>query len=176
MSRWDPGDKKEMLQQIADDERRPTRERDAARRELETAAQPAPTSPRRHGRSSNVPITQADQDSDIERDYRLLHDGQLTTQDQIDFRRGLDESTQAILGSFASPVLDLFANNDAEIVLLIDLHGRTQSHFVRAKAMQTIGWIADYSPIESAKMKAQEFLTQLDRKEQNEQPPAGPEN
>jgi hypothetical protein len=153
MSRWDPGDKKQMLQQIADDDRRPTHERDAARREL-NADQPA-TPPRRHGRNSNVPMTQADQDSDIERDYQLLHDGQLTTQDQIDFRRGLDESTNAILRAFASPVLDL----------LIDLYSRTQSDFIRDRAAKTIQWIADYSTVPSAKTQAREFLNQLDRKD-----------
>jgi hypothetical protein len=155
---------RELLQQIADDERRPAHERDAARRATATADQPT-RSPRGHGRDANAPMTQADQDADIENSLRYDH--QLTTQDRIEIERGLDPPTQAILAAFGSSLLWLFGSNSAEIQLLIDLHRRTHSDIVRKKASETIRWIADYSPIDSAKIEAQQFLTQLDTNERN---------
>jgi hypothetical protein len=105
-------------------------------------------STRRRGRNANAPITQQDQDADIENSFR--YDANLTTQDRIEIDRSLDESTRSILAAFGSSILWLFGNNTAEIQLLIDLHRKTQSDFVRAKTNTTIQWIADYSPIESA--------------------------
>jgi hypothetical protein len=152
-----PDYKKDLLQQIADDERRPVNEREAARRELAApVAQSTPPSLRRRGRNSSVPQTQEDIDNDIESSFR--YDSQLTTQDKIDIQRGYEPSTQAILAAFGSSVLWLFGNNLAEIALLIDLHGKTQSDFVREKTIKTIRWIADYSPIEMATIQAQQFL------------------
>ena len=153
---------RELLQQIASDERRPAHERDAARRATATADQPTP-SPRRHGRNANAPMTQADQDADIENSFRC--DGKLTIQDRIDIERQLEPPTQSILAAFGSSLLWLFQNNTEELRILIALYGRTQSDFVRAKAAKTIQWIADYSPIDSAKTEAQQFLNQLDTNE-----------
>jgi hypothetical protein len=151
-----PDYKKDLLQQIADDERRPVNEREAARRELAApVAQSPPSSPRR-GRNANTPQSQDDQDGDIESSFR--YDSQLTTQDRIEAERGFDPPTQAILAAFGSSVLWLFQNNLAEITLLINLHGRTQSDFVREKTIKTIRWITDYSTVPSAKLQAQEFL------------------
>jgi hypothetical protein len=70
MSRWIPEDHKTILQLIADDERRPAHEREAARRELAApVAQSAPSAPRRRGRNSNAPQTQQDIDSGVENWY-----------------------------------------------------------------------------------------------------------
>jgi hypothetical protein len=131
-----------LLQQIADDERRPAHERDAARRATATADQPTP-SPRRHGRNADAPMAQGDQDADIENSLRRDH--QLTTQDRIEIERGLDPPTQAILAAFGSSLLWLFGNNSADIELLIELHRRTHSDIVRKKTAETIRWIGDYS-------------------------------
>jgi hypothetical protein len=49
-----PDYKKDLLQQIADDERRPMNEREAARRELAGPVTQSPPSPC-HGRNANVP-------------------------------------------------------------------------------------------------------------------------
>jgi hypothetical protein len=61
MQRWQATSQRLILQAIADDERRPENEREAARRELCPPAQGA--SPKR-GRNSNAPMSQADIDSD----------------------------------------------------------------------------------------------------------------
>jgi hypothetical protein len=165
MTRWDPGDKRQMLQAIADDERRPANEREAARRELAgPVAQSPPSSPRRR-RNSNVPQTQADIDADIESSFR--YDSQLTAQDRIEIERGFDTPTQAILAAFGSSLLWLFQNNAEELRILIALHSKTQSSFVRAKTINTIRWIADYSLNEVAKIQAQRFLNQIDQGELN---------
>jgi hypothetical protein len=164
MTRWDPGDKRQMLQAIADDERRPVNEREAARRELAAPVAQSPSpSPHRRGRNSSVPQTQEDIDNDIESSFR--YDNQLTTQDRIDIERGFDAPTQAILAAFGSSLLWLFQNNAEELRILIDLHSKTQSSFVRAKTINTIRWIADYSTVPSAKLQAQEFIHHLDNQE-----------
>lgn len=156
MSRWDPGDKKLILQQIADDVRRPDNEREAARREL---LPPAQASPRR-GRNSNTPQTQQDQDADIENSFRC--NDRLTTRDRIEIERSLDESTQQILRALGNRILWLFSDNLSEVELMISLHRRTQSDFVRGKALEAIQHIASYSTIQAAKSQAQEFLCELD--------------
>jgi hypothetical protein len=152
-----------ILRHVIDDPASTEVERAEATRELNATDQSAPSSPRRGGRNANVPMSQQDQDSDIENSFRYA--ANLTTQDRIEIVRSLDESTRAILAAFGSSILWLFADNAAEIQLLIDLHGRTHSDFVRAKTIQTIRWIADYSPIESAKTAARQFLNQLDSTE-----------
>lgn len=129
--RWTPQNQKMILQHIADDVRRPENEREAARRELSAPGQPAPS--HRRGRNANVPQTQQDQDADIETSFR--YDNQLTTRDRIEIERGLDEATQQILRAFANRILWLFADNMAEIELMISLYQRTQSNFVRGKAL-----------------------------------------
>jgi hypothetical protein len=155
-----PDYKKDLLQQIADDERRPVNEREAARRELAAPVAQSPSPSPRRGRTSSVPQTQQDIDNDIE--CSLRYDRQLTIQDRIEVERGFEPSTQAILAAFGSSVLWLFGNNLVEIQLLIDLHGRTRSAIVRKKAVETIKWIADYSPTE-AKIQAQQFLDQIQK-------------
>jgi hypothetical protein len=151
--------RRKILQHVIDDPASTEVERAEATRELNATAPSTPPSSRR-GRNANVPMAQQDQDADIENSFR--YDAQLTTQDRIEIDRSLDQSTRSILAAFGSSILWLFANNAAEIQLLIDLHGKTHSDFVRAKTIQTIRWIADYSPIESAKTAAQQFLNQLD--------------
>jgi hypothetical protein len=152
---------RKILRVIIDDPASTDVERTEAKRALAelTTAQSTPPSPRR-GRNANTPQSQEDIDNDIESSFR--YDSQLTAQDRIEIERGFDAPTQAILAAFGSSVLWLFGNNLAEIQLLIDLHGRTRSDIVRKKAVETIKWIADYSPTE-AKIKAQQFLDQLQK-------------
>jgi hypothetical protein len=160
MTRWEPGSKQQLLQQIANDERRPTQEREAARRELGTSY--SKPHPYRRGRNANVPPTQVDIDSDIELSYRHLHDPALTSRDRLEIEQGLEESTQAIISAFGSRLIWLFGNNAEELRILMELYGKTQSDFVRDKAAKTIKWIADWSPDSAIKLQAQQYLTQLD--------------
>jgi hypothetical protein len=156
---------RELLQMIANDERRPAHERDAARRATATADQPSP-SPRKYGRNANAPATQADQDADIEAHFRNLHDDALTQQDRTQIDSEFGQDTQLILDSFFSELAALYTRNDEEIPLLIDLAQRTLSDFVRAKTLRAIRAIAGYSQSEAAKRQAQEFLqTQSDTQE-----------
>ena len=175
-------DKRKILRLIIDDPASTDVERAEAELELNalTGDQSGPPS-RRLGRNANVPQTQADQDADIENWLRRdLLDSNLTTSGLHEIFHGFDSSTQGILDAFANNLFGLFPDNLAEIQLLIDLHRRTQSDFVREKATQTIHCIADFSPIESAKTEAQQFLNQLgstaDTKGNNEQPTAEPED
>jgi hypothetical protein len=157
MTRWDPGDKRQILQSIADDERRPEHERDAARRELNADQ---PQSPRRRGRNSTAPITQEDRDCDIENWYhRDLLDKDLTSTDRNEIFNGFDSSTQAILDAFGSNILWLFGNNAVEVPVLIEAVRNTKSDFIRSKALMTLGAIARNSTIETAKAAATDFLT-----------------
>jgi hypothetical protein len=140
-------------------------ERSEAQRVL--GADPSKPSSRRRGRHSNVPQTQADQDQDITTAITFRPTD--TASDRIEIEAGMDESTRAILAAFGSALLWLFDNNAAEIQLLIDLHGRTQSDLVRLKTLQTIRWIAHYSPNEAAKNHAQQFIQdQPDQGEPNQ--------
>jgi hypothetical protein len=163
MPRWIPPESRTILQSIADDERRPAHEREAARRELANGETTATPTPRRRRRNANVPMSQADQDADIIAALTFRPSDGLTSSDRIEIEAGMDESTRAILAAFGSALLWLFNNNAAEIQILIDLHGRTQSDFVREKATETIRWIAAYSPIEAAKTQAWEFIQKLDQ-------------
>ena len=154
MSRWDPGDKRQILRSMADDERRPRHERDAARREL-NANQPAPSS----RRARDAPTSQHDLDGEIENWYqRILPDANLTMSDRHEIRLNFDPSTQSIIDVFGNHLLWLFGQNVAEIALLIDLYGRTQSDYVRKKTLGAIEWIARYSPLDDARTTAKEFL------------------
>jgi hypothetical protein len=134
-------------------------ERSEAQRVLGESADPS--KPTRRGRNSGIPMSQQDQDADLI--TALTFRPSDTSSDRIEIEAGMDESTRAILGAFGSALLWLFDDNPAEIQTLIDLHGRTHSNFVRAKATETIRWIADYSPIEAAKTQAREFIQKLDQ-------------
>ena len=148
--------KTELLQQIANDERRPQKEREAACRELAAGGQ----APRRRRRNS-APITQDDRDADIENWYhRDLLDKNLTSTDRNEIFNGFDPSTQAILDAFGSNILWLFTNNEAEVPVLIEAAKNTKSDFIRSKALMTLGAIARNSTIETAKAAATDFLTQ----------------
>jgi hypothetical protein len=57
--------------------------------------------------------------------------------------------------------------NAGDVPKLIDLVGRTQSDFVRGKCLAVLQLIADFSPIESVKTEAQEFLKQLNEEKDN---------
>jgi hypothetical protein len=157
MTRWDPGDKRQILQSIADDERRPESERDAACREL-AADQQQPAQPsRRRGRHGNVPPTQNDQDDDLLAAFNFHVNNGLTIGDYIELCRCFDQATNDCLDAFTHPLLlSIWKPNDAQ--LMIDLHGRTKSEDIRARCRDVIQHIAAYSPIELAKTKAQEFL------------------
>jgi hypothetical protein len=137
-------------------------ERAEAKRVLGESTDPSPPSQRRRSRNANVPMTQADQDADLNSALTFRSNDGLTSSDRIEITAGMDDSTRAILAAYGSSILWLFQNNAAEIQTLIDLHARTQSDFVREKTIKTIRWIADYSPIEAAKTQAKEFLDQLD--------------
>jgi hypothetical protein len=161
MPRWLPPNQKMILQSIADDERRPMNEREAARRELATVDQPKPQLPsrRRHGRHAGVPPSQSDLDSDVENWYqRDLRDSGLTSSDRHDIFQGFDPSTQKLLDVFTNRLLGLFSVTDSQV--LIDAYGKTKSTFVKAKVIETIRHIATYS---IDKAEAQQFLNQLDQ-------------
>jgi hypothetical protein len=160
MPRWSPPNQKMILQSIADDERRPVNEREAARRELAgPAAQSPPSSSRRRGRNANAPQNQEDLDSDVENWHlRDLRDSGLTCSDRHAIFQGFDPSTQRLLDAFSNRLLGLFSASDTEV--LIDAYGKTKSEFVKAKVIETVHHIATFSPID--KTKAQQFLDQLD--------------
>ena len=125
MPRWLPPNQKMILQSIADGERRPMNEREAARRELATVDQPKPQLPsrRRHGRSAGVPPSQSDLDCDVQNWYqRDLRDSSVTSSDRHDIFQGFDPSTQALLDAFGNRLLWLF--NDGDLQVLIDAYRR----------------------------------------------------
>jgi hypothetical protein len=161
MTRWDPGDKRQILQQIADDERRPAHEQEAARRELAgPVAQSPPSSPRRRGRNANTPQTQEDLDSDVENWYqRDLRDSGLTCSDRHEIFHAFDPSTQSLLEEFSNRLVGLFSASDTEV--LIDAYSKTKNEFVKDKVIETIRHIVTYSPID--KSQAQQFLDQIKR-------------
>src|SRR5580693_1178036 len=161
MPRWSPPNQKMILQQIANDERRPANEREAARCELAgPVAQSPPSSPHRRGRNASVPQTQEDKDSDVETWYRDLRDSGLTSSDRREIFLGFDLSTQKLLDAFSNRLLGLFSPDDSQV--LIHAYRQTKSEFVKAKVIETVCHIATYSPIEAAKLQAQEFIHQLD--------------
>jgi hypothetical protein len=159
MPRWSPPNQKMILQQIADDEHRPANEREAARRELAAADQPQRQS-RRPMR--DVPITQQDQDSDIENWFKRGPRDDLTSHERAEIFKSLDDSTQLIIDAIENPILALYVNNETEITLLIQTYRQTQSEFVRKKAMGAITAISKYSTVQAARDKANEFINQLD--------------
>ncbi len=159
MPRWIPQNQKMILQAIADDERRPVNEREAARRELAApvAQSPSPSAHRR-GRNSSVPQTQDDIDSDVENWYRRdLRDSGLTCSDRQEIFQAFDLSTQRLLDAFSNRLLGLFDAADPQV--LIDAYSTTKSDFVKAKIIETIRHIATYSPLD--KTQAQQFLDQI---------------
>jgi hypothetical protein len=161
MQRWQATSQRIILQSIADDARRPDSEREAARRELSPQAQVA--SPKR-GRNSNAPMSQADTDSDLERELTFRSNDGLTTQNRIEITRGLDPATLQILDAIQNNILLwLFTSNSTDVPVLIDIIGKTGSSLVKEKAMSALRLIAQRSPIESAKLAAQTFLDQLDQ-------------
>jgi hypothetical protein len=102
MPRWIPQSQKMILQSIANDERRPMNEREAARRELAGPVAQSPPSPRRRGRNSTVPQTQEDKDSDVENCFqRDLRDSSSTSSDRREIFLGFDLSTQKLLDVFS---------------------------------------------------------------------------
>jgi hypothetical protein len=164
MQRWIPQDQKMILQSIADDERRPAHEREAAQRELATpVSQSTPPSQHRRGRNANVPQTQADEDSDLEKALTFRQNDGLTIMDRIEVERGYDPATKNILDAIGNNcLLWLFTNNLADIPVLIACVNRTGSSLVKTKALDALRLISTRSPIDSARDQAREFLNQLD--------------
>jgi hypothetical protein len=156
---------RKILQLIVNDPASTEIERTEAKRALgELTTDQSPPAPRR-GCNASVPQTQEDIDNDIESSFR--HDSQLTTQDRIEVERAFEPSTQAILAAFGSSLLWLFQNNAEELRILIELHGETQSDFVRAKTIKTIQWIADYSTVAAAKLQAHAFIREFDNHQEH---------
>jgi hypothetical protein len=90
---------------------------------------------------------------------RDLRDSSLTGPDRHEIFHAFDPSTQRLLDAFSYRLLGLF--NAADPQVLIDAYRQTQSAFVKAKVIDTIRHIAAYSPIESAKTQAQQFLEEI---------------
>ena len=103
-----------------------------------------------------MPQTQEDKDSDVETWYRDLRDSGLTSSDRREIFLGFDLSTQKLLDAFSNRLLGLFSPDDSQV--LIDAYRQTKSEFVKAKVIETVCHIATYSPIEAAKLQAQEFI------------------
>jgi hypothetical protein len=124
--------------------------------------------PRRYGRNANVPSSQADVDSDIENHFRSCGDGRLDADARREIWRALDESTRNIIDAIEDvEMLGSGQVSARDVPTLIDLVGRTQSDFVRGKCLAVLQLIADFSPIESVKTEAQEFLKQLNEEKDN---------
>jgi hypothetical protein len=151
-------DRRRLLQLIIDDPVSTTLERAEARKALGSDSTPQP---RRYGRNSRVPPTQADVDADIQNHFRNLHDDRLDAQARRDIQFGLDVRTQAILDAFWRCLVALSTVADSQ--LLADLYYKTDSDFVRNKAAENIRVIAVCSPDNEARRQAQEFLTQIDQ-------------
>jgi hypothetical protein len=150
MTRWDPGDKRQILQTIADDKRRPAH----ARREL---GADQPQSPRRRGRTTNAPATQDDQDSDLLAALNFRRNDGLTASDYCELCRSFDQITNDCLDAIGHTLLlSIWKDTDAQ--LMIDLHVRTNSPIIRSRCHAVIEHIAAYSSIDAAKLQAQEFL------------------
>jgi hypothetical protein len=93
----------------------------------------------------------------------------LTGQRDREDHRYVDELRTLCMAITASRLLWIFAKNLTDLPLLIALHGRTRSDLVRSRTFDAITHIARNSPIEDAKLTAQQYLNQL-RTNQNEQP------
>jgi hypothetical protein len=152
-----------QLQRVIDDPASTAVERTEAQRalaELIATDQPTQQPSRRRGR--DAPMTQEDEDADIENWYRRdLLASSLTSSDRSEIFQGFDPSTQAILDAFGNQLLWLFSDTDIQV--LIDAYTKSTSEFVRAKTIDTIKHIATYSPSASSKTQAQQFLNQLDQ-------------
>jgi hypothetical protein len=121
-------------------------------------------SPHRRGRNSNVPMTQADQDSDLTAALTIHRNDGLTSLDRLEIHRSLDESTRAILGAIRNnSLLWIFTNNQADVPILIDCVNRTGSSIVKAKALEALQLIAQRSPIDDARQQAKDFLNPTQR-------------
>ena len=141
-----PNDRRAILQLILDDQSTTAVERVEAKKLLAGMdGSPPPAPRRRSARNLSAPITQADSDADVEGWYhRDLVDQNLTSTDRNEIFNGFDISTRAILDAFGSNILWLFTNNEAEVPILIEAATNSQSAFVRAKALTTLGAIAGY--------------------------------
>jgi hypothetical protein len=159
MPRWTPPESKTILQAIADDVRRAPHERAAARREL--AATDQPQQSRRRVR--DAPITQHDQDGDIENWFRRDPRHELTSHERVEIFKSLDLATQLVIDAIENPILALYVNNETEITLLIQTYRATQSEFVRKKALGAITAISKYSTVHTARDQGTKFLHQLDQ-------------
>jgi hypothetical protein len=161
MPRWIPQNQKTILQQIADDICRPDAEREAARRELTPSIQTAPS--HRRGRNANAPMSQADEDADLEMALTSRPNDGLTSTDIREIEAAFDPLTRQCLDAIGSNLLlQLFTNNATDVPILISLVRRTGSVLVKTKALDALRLISTRSPIEAAKIDAKNFLTQLE--------------
>jgi hypothetical protein len=155
-------DRRKLLQLIIDDPASSEQERTEAKLALGEMSTDQSTPPsRRLGRNGNVAQTQMDVDADLEQALTFRPNDGLTTQDRIEIERGLPESTRAILNAIGdNTLLWLFGNNVADVPVLIECVNRTGSRVVKEKAIQALQLIATHSTIESAKMQAQQYLSE----------------
>jgi hypothetical protein len=156
-----PDYKKDLLQQIADDERRPANEREAARRELAAPVAQSPPSPRRRGRNANAPMSQEDEDSDLIQALTFRPNDGLTILDRREIEADFDPITRECLDTIGNACL-LWIWNPSDTQRMIELHARTKSPFIKSKTIAVLQHIAAYSTIQAARDQASEFLHQLD--------------
>jgi hypothetical protein len=152
-----------ILQLIADDPASTYIERTEAMRVLgEMTGQPAPS--HRRGRNANAPMSQADEDADLEMALTSRPNDGLTSIDIYEIEAAFHPVTRQCLDAIGSNLLlHLFTNNEADVPILISLVQRTGSVLAKTKALDALRLISTRSPIESAKIAAQTFLTQLDQ-------------
>jgi hypothetical protein len=152
-------DRRRLLQLIIDDPASTTVERSEAMRALgEMTGQPAPS--HRRGRNSNTPMSQADEDADIEQALTYRANDGLTSMDRREIEATFDPVTRQCLDAIGdNMLLQLFTNNVEDVPLLRSLVQRTGSSLARTKALDTLRLIAARSPVESARTAAQEFIT-----------------
>jgi hypothetical protein len=155
-------DRRRLLQLIIDDPASTTVERTEAIKALEQNGAPAPS--HRRGRNSNAPMSQADEDADLEMALTSRPNDGLTSTDIREIEAAFDPLTRQCLDAIANnSLLHLFTNNAAEVPLLISLVQRTGSSLAKTKALDALRLISQKSPIETAKIAAKTFLTQLDQ-------------
>lgn len=150
-----------LLQQIVNDPASTDVERTEAMRVLGemNASQPSPS--HRRGRNANAPMSQADEDADLEMALTSRPNDGLTSTDIREIEAAFDPLTRQCLGAIANnSLLHLFTNNTAEVPILISLVQRTGSVLAKTKALDALRLISQKSPIESAKTAAQEFIAQ----------------